>query len=73
MARPEEQLPFACPVCGSSKYTAVHVKRPSGNWYRTEFYRCFGCSVMFTDPVALTQHKWPPDNSERVPPQLKSE
>jgi len=47
-----QDLPFKGPLCGSSKYVQVFVKRPSGNWYRTEFYRCFGCSVMFTDPVA---------------------
>jgi hypothetical protein len=42
---------FLCPVCGSDAYVAVHVRRPSGNWYRTPFHRCFGCSVLFEDPA----------------------
>jgi hypothetical protein len=48
---PGAAAPFRCPVCGSGTYVAVHVRRPSGNWYRTPFYRCFGCTVMFEDPV----------------------
>ena len=49
--------PFLCPLCGSDAYVAIHVKRPSGNWYRTPFFKCFGCAVMFHDPVAFTRQK----------------
>jgi len=48
---------FKCPLCGSDGYTRVTVKKPNGHWYVTEFYHCFGCSVMFTDPVKFTQQK----------------
>jgi hypothetical protein len=36
-------------------YVAIHVQRPSGSWYRTPFYRCFGCSVMFRHPDLFSQ------------------
>ena len=49
--------PFLCPLCGSDSYVAIHVRRPSGNWYRNPFYRCFGCAVMFENPVAFTRSK----------------
>jgi predicted RNA-binding Zn-ribbon protein involved in translation (DUF1610 family) len=48
---------FKCPLCGSDGYTRVRVKKADGSWYITEFYHCFGCSVMFTDPVQFTQQK----------------
>jgi predicted RNA-binding Zn-ribbon protein involved in translation (DUF1610 family) len=48
---------FLCPLCGSDGYTRVTVKKPNGHFYVTEFYHCFGCSVMFTDPVKFTQQK----------------
>jgi len=47
---------FQCPICRSEKYVQVTVKRRDGNWYTTEFYKCVGCSVMFTDPVDFTRH-----------------
>jgi hypothetical protein len=47
MARERESPPFLCPLCGSDAYVEVNVKRPSGEWYRTAFYKCFGCSVLF--------------------------
>lgn len=46
---------FKCPLCGSRKYVPVIVQRPSGTWYTTSFYRCFSCSVMFTDPVVFAK------------------
>jgi hypothetical protein len=55
--KPEKDCPFICPLCGSDGYVAIHVKRPGGNWYRTPFYRCFGCSVVFTQPRAFTQQR----------------
>lgn len=48
---------FKCPLCGTDGYTRVIVKKPNGHWYTTEFYHCFGCSVMFTDPVKFTQQR----------------
>jgi hypothetical protein len=55
--REREPLPFLCPLCGSDGYVVIHVRRPSGAWHRTEFYQCFGCSVMFRSPVAFTQQR----------------
>jgi predicted RNA-binding Zn-ribbon protein involved in translation (DUF1610 family) len=45
---------FECPVCGDRRYAEVRVQRLSGNWYTTPFYECFGCSVMFRDPVSFS-------------------
>lgn len=42
--------PFECPICTSSTYERVRVRRGAG-WYQTEFYKCGGCSAMFHDPV----------------------
>jgi len=52
-----EGLSLVCPLCGSDGYVAIHVRRPGGNWYRTPFYRCFGCSVMFEHPRAFAQQR----------------
>ena len=40
---------FICPLCKSDRYVRVKVQKPNGHWYTTEFYKCFGCSVMFAD------------------------
>lgn len=65
MAR--SSAPFKCPVCGAAAFMAVHVRRPSGNWYRTPFYRCFGCSVMFEDPDAFAGNRVTGDGVDRAP------
>jgi hypothetical protein len=39
-----------CPICLKTSYTEVVVKKPGGGHYRTEFFQCSGCSVMFRDP-----------------------
>lgn len=48
-------IPFRCPICRSQIYMAVTVRRPSGKTYRTEFFECGGCSVMFRDPQKFTR------------------
>jgi hypothetical protein len=55
--KPEKDYPFICPLCGSDGYVAIHVQRPSGSWYRTPFYCCFGCSVMFRYPDVFSQQR----------------
>jgi hypothetical protein len=50
-------VPFTCPLCGSDGYVAIHVQRPSSNWYRTPFYSCFGCRVMFDDPQLFSRQR----------------
>lgn len=69
------RAPFKCPICASSAYVAVQVQRPSGNWYRTvstPFYRCFGCSVMFTDPDFFAGNMRSGDGIDRSPRSLQS-
>jgi hypothetical protein len=40
---------FRCPLCSSTVYLTVIVRRPSGASYATEFFECAGCSLMFRD------------------------
>ncbi len=63
--------PFSCPICSSEKFVAVHVQRPSGAWYWTPFYRCFGCSVMFTDPSEFAGKMNRGDGIDRAPRNFK--
>lgn len=58
---------FRCPLCGSGKYVQVQVRRRDGSWYRTEFYQCFHCTVMFLDPVLFTQQDSSSPNAHRTP------
>ena len=46
---------FKCPLCDGRKYVEVRVQKPNGHWYRTEFFQCFTCSVMFRDPVLFSK------------------
>jgi hypothetical protein len=57
MAPQPPSPPFLCPLCGSDSYVVIHVRRPSGNWYRTDFCACFGCSVMFQNPLAFSRQR----------------
>ena len=46
---------FECPVCGHRRYYRIIIPRERQPAYRTAFYGCFGCSMMFTDPYKFTQ------------------
>jgi hypothetical protein len=46
---------FECPVCGHRRYYRIQVQRERQPPYRTSFYGCLGCTVMFTDPYRFTQ------------------
>lgn len=49
-------LAFRCPICRSSTFQAVSVRRGVGQpEYQTEFLQCTGCSVMFRDAVKFTR------------------
>lgn len=58
---------FKCPLCGSKEYVQVQVRKQDGNWYLTEFYQCFHCTVMFHDPVLFTQQNSSSPNAHRGP------
>ena len=47
---------FQCPVCGNRRYYRIVVMRAPQRPYRTVFFGCVGCSVMFTDPYQFTLH-----------------
>jgi len=67
------QPPFCCPVCGCVKYVRVKERRRNGDWYRTEFWQCFGCSVMFRDPEKFTRNLVTGDGVDRSPRNSKRE
>ena len=45
------------------------MQRPGGNWYVTPFFECFGCTVMFRDPVSFSGMCIRPnvDTSQMIP------
>ncbi len=45
---------FRCPICRSQFYKEVVVAKAGGK-YKTEFFECSGCTVMFRDPVKFTK------------------
>jgi hypothetical protein len=44
---------FVCPICASVNFKDVVVPRGEGH-YRTAFYECCSCSVMFHDPAKFS-------------------
>lgn len=55
--RPTPVNTFRCPLCGSTAYDYVFVKRSDGSILRTQTCQCGGCSVMFKDPVKFTEQR----------------
>ena len=48
---------FRCPLCGSTAYDYVFVRRQDGSILQTQAYQCGGCSVMFRDPKKFTEQE----------------
>lgn len=48
---------FKCPMCDSTSYSVVQVKRPDGHYRDTTLFKCSRCSVVFHDPIAFTRGK----------------
>lgn len=46
---------WRCPMCNSTAYSQVLVTRPDRSTYKTEFYECSGCTVMFRHPGRFTR------------------
>jgi len=46
-------MAFMCPICKSTNFKDVVVPRGEG-YYRTAFFECCACSVMFHDPVKFS-------------------
>jgi hypothetical protein len=59
---------FRCQLCGSGFFRPVLVPRPDGSHYRTSFYECAGCSVMFIDPKAFNANEPGPPQSAGTKP-----
>jgi hypothetical protein len=49
-------MAFRCPLCNSTGFEPVTVRRPNGTLYRSDsLYSCNGCSAAFTDPTRFTR------------------
>jgi hypothetical protein len=46
-------MEFRCPICSCINFRDVVVPKGSG-YYRTAFFECCGCSVMFRDPAKFS-------------------
>jgi len=56
-------MSFRCPICDSTRYEPVTVRRPNGSSYRSEsLFTCGGCSAAFTDPSRFSRP--PPSGSQ---------
>jgi hypothetical protein len=55
--RPTPRNPFVCPLCGSTAYDYVYLRRADGSILQTQAYHCGGCSVVFKDPVKFSEQK----------------
>ena len=48
---------FRCPLCNSTAYDFIYVRRADGSIFQTEAFQCGGCSVVFKDPKKFTEQK----------------
>jgi len=55
--RPLPVNSFRCPLCGSTAYDHVFVRRRDGSMLQTQAYQCGGCSVLFKDPKKFTEQQ----------------
>jgi hypothetical protein len=55
--RPIPVNTFRCPLCSSTAYDYVQVRRADGSILQTQAYQCGGCSVMFKDPKKFTEQE----------------
>src|SRR5260221_9313610 len=46
---------WCCPVCNSTAYQQTLVAKPNGEAYKTEFFECSGCTLMFRHPGRFTR------------------
>lgn len=51
---PDNKPVFRCPICRSRYFAIVTVERKDRPPYRTGFYECSCCSVMFRDVAKFT-------------------
>ena len=62
---------FRCPLCGSTAYDHVFVRRRDNSLLQTQTYQCGGCSVMFKDPNKFTEQQVEGIEQWGVPPRPK--
>jgi hypothetical protein len=62
-----------CPICLTTEYVVVVVRKPTGGHYTTEFYQCSGCTVMFRDPYEFVRAPEFRDYEEKATRTARSE
>jgi hypothetical protein len=61
---------WRCPLCNGTTYIQIEISRQSGAKYKTEFFECSGCTVMFRHParvarLGLPVRRWAADVEPR--------
>ena len=66
-------MSFRCPLCGSTSFGPVTVRRRDGSLYLSSLRQCAGCSIVFTDPERLSKSEPPPTPAAPpLPPDFRS-
>jgi hypothetical protein len=60
--------PYRCRLCGAASYRKLTHRGPDGAMQYSGLYRCSGCSVTFSDPVA-----WREGHENRAEPEAATE
>jgi hypothetical protein len=51
---------WMCRICGYERYYQVVVSKGNNQYYRTQFYACSSCRVMFHCPASFNAHNTEP-------------
>ncbi len=71
--RPTPRFRFTCPLCGSTAYEHVLIRRTGGSILQTTSFQCSGCTVLFRDPERFTRlERMEGDEYLAGPPRPKS-
>jgi hypothetical protein len=62
---------WRCPLCNATSCDRVEVPRPKGATYKTDFFQCAGCTVLFRHPqrfsrLGLPVRRWAADVEPRT-------
>ena len=62
---------WRCPLCNATAYNQVQVPRADGTQYKTAFFECGACTVMFRHParfarLGLPVRRWAADVEPRA-------
>src|SRR5271165_3507745 len=64
-------MPFRCPLCRSTAYQGVTVRRRDGSLYVSALQQCAGCSVVFTDAERFSRPPEPARSGTPAAPDFR--